>query len=71
MIAIPPVRSPRGRSGRESTQVQARRLSPEQIDLITRDGRSLREIAADLGVSHETIRQARKSRDVDNLGRVA
>lgn len=59
VIAAPPPRSPVGRSGRESyREPRARKLSAEQADAIRADGggRSLRDLAGEFGVSHETVR---------------
>lgn len=59
VIALPPERQPAGKSGRECYQTpRPRKLTAEQEDEIWRaaPGRSLRDLAADFGVSHETIR---------------
>lgn len=61
MIAAPPARAPAGRSGRDAPLTpQRRKLTPEQVAAIRGDAgsRSLRALAADFGVSHETIRAA-------------
>jgi len=58
-IALPPQRKPAGRSARASYQTpRARKLTPELETEIRRlaGGRSLRDLAAEFGVSHETIR---------------
>lgn len=66
IIATPPEHTAAGKSGR-STYQQSRRskLSPEQIEAINRKSHlTLRELAAEYGVSHETIRAARRTADV-------
>ena len=64
IIAEPQDRTSVGESGR-STYQQPRpsKLSPDQIGVIQRSSnRTLRELAAEHGVSHETIRAALKTR---------
>jgi hypothetical protein len=59
VIATAPERSPVGVSGREGYQrLRARKLTTEQEAAIREEigNRSLRELAAEFGVSHETIR---------------
>jgi hypothetical protein len=55
-------RHPRGRSGRESyLQPRPRRLDVDRLRLaraLAAQGRTLREIAAAVGASHETVRKA-------------
>jgi len=61
VVAVPPPRFPAGRSGRDSYQApRARKLGPEQVAVVgaASPGRSLRDLAAEFGVSHETIRAA-------------
>lgn len=68
IIAEPQDRTSVGESGR-STYQQPRsfKLSPEQVGVIQRThGRTLRDLATDYGVSHETIRAARLSATPDN-----
>ncbi len=61
VIAKAPERQPAGRSRREGYQTpRARKLTPEQekaIRALAGTG-SLRSLAADFGVSHETVRAA-------------
>ena len=59
VIAEPPERRSVGRSCRSSYQrPRSRRLSPSEREAVCAlaPNRSLREVAADFGVSHETIR---------------
>ena len=59
VIADAPPRGVSGRSGRASYHTPRRRkLSPEQVAAIRTDAsnRTLRELATEFGVSHETIR---------------
>lgn len=61
VIADAPERRRAGESGRESYQTpRPRKLTSEQEDELRRiaHGRSLRELSAHFGVSHETIRKA-------------
>ena len=58
-----PDRRPVGRSRRDAYQApRARRLSPERETELRRvaPGRALRDLAAEFGVSHETVRAARR-----------
>ncbi len=56
-----------GRSGRAAPQIaQPRKLSPDQesaIHILART-KSLRAVAADFGVSHETVRRAIRDADL-------
>jgi len=59
VIASAPERRSAGRSGRDSYQVpRTRKLSAEAVRTIVRSAsnRTLRDLATDFGVSHETIR---------------
>ena len=59
MIAVPPPRRVAGRSGRAAYRTpRQRKLSPEQQAIIRSEAGNctLRELAAEFGVSHETIR---------------
>ena len=59
LVASPPTRRGVGRSGRSSYQrTRPRRLSPEEREAIRAlaPNRTLRELAAEFGVSHETVR---------------
>ena len=61
MFAFPPARRRAGRSRRDSYQTpRQRKLSPEQQVAIRAEAgnRTLRELAAEFGVSHETIRKS-------------
>jgi DNA-binding NarL/FixJ family response regulator len=63
VIATAPIRRVSGRSKRASYQTPRRRkLSPEQEAAIRANAgnHSLRELAAEFGVSHETIRTVRR-----------
>jgi len=66
IIATPPEHTPVGKSGRSAYQQPRRsKLSSEQIEAINRKSQlTLRELAAECGVSHETIRAARRTADV-------
>ncbi len=64
-IADAPPRRSSGRSGRAPCPLpQGRRLSPEQRAAIRADAgnRTLRALAAEFGVSHETIRTVLRER---------
>ncbi len=63
IIATPPERETVGKSGRSSyQQARVRKLKAEDIESIKHQaGRTLRELAAAYGVSHETIRAARRT----------
>ena len=66
VFAVPPVRSPKGSSGRESYQApRARKLTDDQEADVRRlaHGRSLRALATLFGVSHETIRAVLRGGD--------
>lgn len=67
IIAEPPERNPVGTSRRSSyQQPRAGRLTSVQIEAIRRiNDRTLRQLAAEYGVSHETIRAARRTRTPD------
>ena len=59
VVASPPQRSSVGHSGRSSYQrARPRRLSPEEREAIRALAatRNLRELAAEFGASHETVR---------------
>ena len=59
VVAAPPQRSHVGRSGRSSYQrARPRRLSPAEREAVRAlaPNRTLRELAAEFGVSHETVR---------------
>jgi hypothetical protein len=59
VIALPPERQPARTSGRESYQsLRPRKLRPDQEEELIRNasGRSLRELSACFGVSHESVR---------------
>ena len=59
MVATPPERDHAGRSGRSSYQrARPRRLSLEEREAVRglAPNRTLRELAAEFGVSHETVR---------------
>jgi DNA-binding CsgD family transcriptional regulator len=66
VIAEAPPRRVSGRSKRASCRVPRRRkLSPEQEAAIRASAghRTLRELAAEFGVSHETVRAVLRERD--------
>jgi hypothetical protein len=66
VFAAPPQRRRVGRSGRDThREPRRRKLSPEQVAAIrgSAGDRTLRDLAADFGVSHETVR--RVIRDAD------
>ena len=69
VIATAPERSPVGVSGREGYQrPRLRKLTIEERDAVRSDansGRSLRALAAEFGVSHETIRAVLRDRRTD------
>ena len=59
MVAAPPERVRAGHSGRSTYQrTRLRRLSPEEREAVSAlaPNRTLRELAAEFGVSHETVR---------------
>ncbi len=63
VIAVAPERHPVGKSQREGyQQLRPRKLSPDQEAAIRRLAaiKSLRELAAAFGVSHETIRTVQR-----------
>lgn len=67
LIATPPPRRRTGRSRRDTyQQPRSRKLSPERASELRRvaAGRSLRDLAAEYGVSHETVRTLLRARDV-------
>lgn len=66
VFAEPPPRRPVGRSRRDAyRQPRKRKLMPEQQERILAGAgsRSLRELAAEFGVSHEAIRAVRREWD--------
>ena len=69
VIAAAPERSPAGRSRRERYQrPRPRKLTSEDQDAVRLEagkGRSLRSLAAEFGVSHETIRTVLRDRGCD------
>ena len=68
-IATAPDRRPTGQSGREGYQrPRARKLTVEDQDAVRLEadkGRSLRSLAAEFGVSHESIRTVVRDRGCD------
>ena len=60
MVGLPPVRRTVGISGRAPyARQRPSRLTPEEIAAIrAKADRPLRELAAEYGVSHETVRRA-------------
>jgi AcrR family transcriptional regulator len=70
VIADPTVLRPTGRSGRApSNPPRGRRLDAEGLRLIAflaEQGRTLRDIAAEVGVSYETVRAV--FRESDRIG---
>ena len=69
IIATAPGRCPAGQSGREGYQrPRARKLTSEDQDAVRLEadkGRSLRSLAAEFGVSHESIRTVVRDRGCD------
>ncbi len=69
MVALPPARRTVGMSGRApySRQRQGSLTDEERSEILRLVGeRSLRDIAADMGVSHETVRRV-VLRDADKV----
>lgn len=66
LIALRPPLRVAGRSKRATYRSpRQRKLSPEQVEAIRAESgnRTLRELAAEHGVSHETIRMVLRNRD--------
>jgi hypothetical protein len=66
VIAVAPERRPAGRSRRGTYQTpRPRKLTPEQAEELRRlaPSRSLRDLAAHFGVSHETVRKALREQE--------
>ena len=74
VVAAPQVRQHAGRSGRSPYQrARPRRLSPAKREAIRAlaPNRTLRELAADFGVSHETVRAVLRASNRDSVGAAA
>ena len=71
VVATPPPRRGVGLSGRSSYQrARPRRLSPEEQEAVRAlaPNRTLRELAAEFGVSHETVRAVLRHRQGHRVG---